>query len=148
MRCSKPHKKLWFWGFCFVLFCFVLLLDIFFIYISNVISFPGFLSKNPLSSFPTLLIKLPILSSWRWNYPTLGHRAFTGSRTSPSTDNRQGHPLLNMQLEPSVLPCVLFDWWFSPWELWLVDIVVLPMGLQTSSVPSVLSLTPPLRFCD
>ena len=33
------------------------------------------------------------------------------------------------------------------WEaygVWLVDIVVLPMRLQTSSVPSVLSLTPPL----
>ena len=29
------------------------------------------------------------------------------------------------------------------WGLWLVDIIVLPMGLQTPSVPSVLSLTPP-----
>ena len=44
-------------------------------------------------------------------------------------------------------PCVLFGWWFSPWELWkvwLVDIVVLPMGLQTPSASSV--LTPPLGF--
>jgi len=43
--------------------------------------------------------------------------------------------------------CVLFGWWFSPWELWevwLVDIVVLPMRLQTPLVPSVLSLTSPL----
>jgi len=51
-----------------------------------------------------------------------------------------------MWLEPWVTLCVLFDWWFSPWELWgfwLVDIVVFPMGLQTSSDPSVLSLTPP-----
>ena len=23
-----------------------------------------------------------------------------------------------MQLEPLVPPCVLFGWWFSPWELW------------------------------
>jgi hypothetical protein len=30
------------------------------------------------------------------------------------------------------------------WGGWLVDIVVLPMGLQTPSAPSVLSLTPPL----
>jgi hypothetical protein len=42
-----------------------------------------------------------------------------------------------MQLEPWVPPCVHFHWWFSPWELWggggvwLVDIVVLPMGLKT-----------------
>jgi hypothetical protein len=45
-------------------------------------------------------------------------------------------------------PCVLFDWWFSPWELWevgLVDVVVLPMVLQTSSAPSVLALTSPLK---
>jgi hypothetical protein len=45
-----------------------------------------------------------------------------------------------------VLPHPTTHWWFSPWELWgtwLVD-VVLPMGLQTPSAPSVLSLTPPL----
>jgi len=52
-----------------------------------------------------------------------------------------------MQLEPWVPPCVLFGWCFSPWELWgvwLVHIVVLLMGLQTPSAPSVLSLTPSL----
>jgi hypothetical protein len=58
-----------------------------------------------------------------------------------------------MWLELWVPPCVLFGWWFSPWELWrggggcvicFVDIVVLPMGLQTPSTPLVLSLTPPL----
>jgi hypothetical protein len=48
-----------------------------------------------------------------------------------------------MQLEL----CVLLGWLLSPWEfwgVWLVDIFVLPMGLQTPSAPSVLSLTPPL----
>jgi hypothetical protein len=48
-----------------------------------------------------------------------------------------------MQLEP----CILLVWWLSSWEVWevwLVDTVVLPMVLQTSSAPSVLSLTPPL----
>ena len=52
-----------------------------------------------------------------------------------------------MWLEPWVSPCVFFDWWFSPWELWgyrLVHIVVPPMGLQTSSDPWVLSLASPL----
>jgi hypothetical protein len=41
----------------------------------------------------------------------------------------------------------LFGWWFSLcelWGFWLVDIAFLPMGLQTSSAPSLLSLTPPL----
>jgi hypothetical protein len=44
-------------------------------------------------------------------------------------------------------PCVLFGWWFSPWELWrysFVHIAVSPMGLQAPSAPSVLSLAPPL----
>jgi hypothetical protein len=53
-----------------------------------------------------------------------------------------------MQLEPQAPSCVLLGLWLSPWELqgvWLVNIVVLPMGFQTPSFPSVLSLTPPLR---
>jgi len=36
-----------------------------------------------------------------------------------------------------------FGWWFSPWELWLVGIVVL-MWLQALSAPSIHSLTPPM----
>ena len=53
-----------------------------------------------------------------WHFPILGHRAFTGPRASPPIDVRQGHPLLPMWLEPWVLPCALFGWWFSFWELW------------------------------
>ena len=30
----------------------------------------------------------------------------------PSIDAIYGHPLLHMQLEPWVPPCVLFGWWF------------------------------------
>ena len=43
---------------------------------------------------------------------------YTGTRVSPPIDAREGHPLLYMQLEPWVPACVLFGWWFSPWELW------------------------------
>jgi hypothetical protein len=85
--------------------------------------------------------------SWSWNSPILGHRTFTGSRASPLIDDQLGHPLLHIQLEPQVPPCVFFDWWFSSKELsgyWLVHIDVPPMGLQTSSVPWVLSLAPSL----
>ena len=52
-----------------------------------------------------------------------------------------------MQLEPLVPPRVLFVWWFSSCELWVVrllDIVVLPMGLQSPSAASFLPLTLPL----
>jgi hypothetical protein len=58
-----------------------------------------------------------------------------------------GYLLLRMQLEPWITPCVLFDLWLSTWELcgvWLVDIVIPPMGLQTHSAPWVLSLVAPL----
>jgi hypothetical protein len=50
-----------------------------------------------------------------------------------------------MRLEPWVLPCVHFGWWFSPWELWeywWVHIVVSLMELQTHYAPWVLSLPP------
>ena len=107
------------------------LLDIFFIYLSNGVPFPSFPSKNPLS--PPLPAPQPTTPvSWPWHPLVLGHRTFTGPRASPPTDDLLGHPLLHMQLEPQVPPCVFFGWWFSPWELlgyWLVHIVVLPMGL-------------------
>jgi hypothetical protein len=39
----------------------------------------------------------------------------------------------------------LVPWISGGWgKVWLVDIVVLPMGLQTLSAPSVFSLTSPL----
>jgi hypothetical protein len=71
-------------------------------------------------------------------FPTLGHWAFTGPRASSPID---AHPLLYMWLEPWVPLCVFVGWWFRPWELWLADIVVLSMGLQTPSASSVFSLT-------
>jgi hypothetical protein len=98
-----------------------------------------FFSPKIPSSYPlTLLPNPPTPASWPWHSPTRRHRAFTGPRASPPIDVRLGHPLLHIQLEPWVPPCVLFGWWFSPWELWgywLVHIVVPPMGLQTPSAP-------------
>jgi hypothetical protein len=99
------------------------------------------LSPPPLPNPPTPTF-------WPWNYPTLGHRTFTRPRASPPIDGQLGHPLLRMQLETRVPPCVFFDWWFSPrelWRCWLVHIVVPPMRLQTPSAPWVLSLTPSLE---
>ena len=48
-----------------------------------------------------------------------------------------------MQLEPQVPQCVLFGWWFIPWELWgywLFHVAILPMELQIPSAPWVLLL--------
>jgi hypothetical protein len=62
-------------------------------------------------------------------------------------DDRLGHPLLHMQLEPWVPPYVFFGWCFSPcglWGYWIVHIVVPPMMLPTPLAPWVLSLAPSL----
>lgn len=91
---------------------------------------------------PTTPSCLPTLALHYTGAPNLGR-----TMTIPPTDAWQGHPLLHMWLEPWVASCVLFGWWFSPselWGIWLVDIVVFPMMLQTPSAPSVLSLSPPL----
>jgi hypothetical protein len=87
------------------------------------------------------------LDSRPWNSSTLRHKAFIGPRASPSIDEWLGHPLVHMQLEPWVQPCVFFGWWFSPWKLWgywFIHIVVPHNRLQTPSTPLVLSLTPSL----
>jgi len=82
-------------------------------------------------------------TSTPWHSPTLGIK-------QPRAKGFSSHwcpTRLHMQLEPWIPPCVLFVWWSSPWEFWgfwLVNIVVLPIGLQTPSATSVLSLTTPL----
>jgi hypothetical protein len=124
-------------------------LDITFIYISNVIPFPDLPPPwNPHLILPPLVLwqcsnthpptpTSPPLITLHWAIKWV----FIEPKNSPPIDAWQGYPLLCMKLEPCVFPC----WWLSPWEfwgVWLVDIVVLPMGLQTPSTPSVLSLTP------
>jgi hypothetical protein len=94
---------------------------------------------------PPRLPNPPTFTSWPWHSPILGHRTFRRPRASPHIDGRLGHPLLHMQLETQVPPCVFFDWWFSLWKLWgywLVHIIGPPIGLQTPSAPWVLSLAP------
>jgi hypothetical protein len=101
---------------------FPFLLDIFFIYISNVIPCPTPIPTPglPVSPLPLLL--------WGCSYthpPTSAsppsiplhwgiYGAFIGPRTSPLTDVWQCQLLLYMQLEP----CVLLGWWLSLWEIW------------------------------
>jgi hypothetical protein len=89
----------------------------YFLYL-HLFTFPGFPSKIFYPLPLPLLTNPPTPTSYPWYSPTLGHRAFTGPRDSPPIDDRLGHPLLHIQLEPWVPPWVLFGWQFSPWELW------------------------------
>jgi hypothetical protein len=75
--------------------------------------------NHPAPSSLPLLSNPPTPACWTWHFPTLGHRAFTGPRASPCIDDLQGHPLLHMQLEPWIPPCVFFGWLFSPREILL-----------------------------
>lgn len=73
---------------------------------------------------------------------------FTWPRVSLSTDARSGDPLLYMQLDPLVLPCVFFGCLFTLYELyrgWLVYTIVLPMELQIPLAPLIIPLCPPLE---
>jgi hypothetical protein len=74
-----------------------------------------------------------------WHFSTLEQRAFTGPRVFPPIGARQNHPLLHIWLEPLSPPCVR-----ELFVVWLVDNIALPMVLQTTPSPLVLSLTPPL----
>ena len=71
------------------------------------------LSPKPLYPPPALLHNLPTPASSPRHSPILGHKTFTRPRASPPIDDRLGHPLLHMQLEPWDPPCVFFSWWFS-----------------------------------
>jgi hypothetical protein len=94
--------------------------------------------------FPLPLLPNPHTpTSQPWHSPILEHRTFTGARDSHPIDGLLGHPLLHMQLEPWVPPCVFFGWWFSPrelWGYWLVHIVVPHMGLQIPSAREYFSI--------
>jgi hypothetical protein len=129
------------------------------IYISSVIPFPVFPLELPytLPPSPVSLRVLPLSPTYQLPSHRPGISLHWGIKPSQVQgpllliDARQCHSLLHMPLEP----WVLFGWWFSPWELrvggwafWLVDIVVLPMGLQTLSAASVLTLSPHINLFE
>jgi len=61
--------------------------------------------------------------------------------------SNKAHPLLHMGLERWIAHVYYLDGDLvlgNLWGVWLVDIVVLPIGLHAPSVTPVLSLTPPL----
>ena len=106
-----------------------------------------FPAKIPYPLLPPAAPQPTHSHSQTWHSPILGHRAFIGPRASPPIDDQLGLSLLHVQLEPQVLSCGFFNWWFSSkelWGYWLVHIAVPSMGLQTPSAPWVPSLVPSL----
>jgi hypothetical protein len=83
--------------FSFLFFSFFSFL-FFFFYISNVIPFSIFPSKNP-SPLPSLPALQHTYSQFLAQaFPKLGHRNFTRTSVSPPIDDLLVHPLLHMQL--------------------------------------------------
>jgi hypothetical protein len=128
-------------------------LDILFIHISNVISLPGFPSGNPLPPPPPASMRVLPPSTHTLMPPNPGIPLYLG--TKPSQVQR---PLLTLMSDKAI-PWYICHWSYgslhvyslvgglvpgSSEDLWLVDIIVLPMGLQTPSVPSVIFLIPQL----
>jgi hypothetical protein len=83
-------------------FLFYFLLDIFFIYVSNAIPFPSFLSESSLYPPTALLSKPHNPTSWPWHSPILGHIIFERPKASPFIDGRLGflidHTLLQWNI--------------------------------------------------
>jgi hypothetical protein len=155
-------------SFFFLFFSFIffggvlLLLDIFFIYISNVI-YP--LSRSPTPSEILYPIPVPLLL-WGCSpvHPLPPPHPLIHLHWGIEPSQDQG-PLIPLMPDKAIL-CYICSWCHgflhvyslvgglvpgSSGGIWLVlpmglqtSYVVLPMGLQTSSAPSVFSLTPPL----
>jgi hypothetical protein len=91
-------------------------------------------SLNPTSSGLCLphalnrVLRHPTAQWWPWGVHSwvLPHPAALATPPPRQT--------LDSIFNPQAPPCVLLGWWFSPWEIWvgvwLVDIVVLPMGCK------------------
>ena len=135
---------------CIQFLFFFVLLDILCIKISNVIPFPSFLSgtPSPIPPSPASMRMLPLPPTqplpphcpsiplhWELSLHKTKDLSSYWCQTMPSSATYAARAMgLSM--------CTL---WFVVWELWglwLVDIVVLPVSLQTPSAPSVLSPTP------
>ena len=107
------------------------LLDIFFMYISDVFQVSP--SETPYAIPPPpasmrVLLYPPTSIFPGIPLPTLGHWTPSGLRASSPTDVQQGHPLLHMWAQAWVPPCVHFGWWSSSQELW--GVLFPPLGCK------------------
>jgi hypothetical protein len=125
-------------GFIFLFSCFFFLFLLFSLFTFQMLSPPKKPNQptNQTNKQKTVPSHLPLLTnpptpaSLSWHSTIKVHRAFTRPRASPLLDVPHVHPLLLIWLKPWVPPCVLFGWWFRPWEVWgfwMVHIVVLPV---------------------
>jgi hypothetical protein len=85
-----------------ILYVFSFLLDIYLFTFQMISHFLISPLKITYSLTSPLITNPHTPTSFSWHSPTLGHRAFTGTRASPPIGNWQDHPLLHMGLEPCV----------------------------------------------
>jgi hypothetical protein len=123
------------------------LLDIFYIYISNVISFPDFPSNPPVLSPLPLFTNPPTPASRTRHSSTLWLEHSQGQGPIfPLMTNKAVHYYICNWSHGSHHVYFLFVGLFpgSFHGYWLVHIVVPLMGLQTLSAPWIFSIAPPL----
>ena len=133
--------------YVYVIFCKFLLI-ILFNWTSNVIPLPCFPSANPQSTPPPASMRM---LPYQPTHLCITALAFPYAGAS-SLHRTKG--LLSYW--PQIRPCSaiyaagamgpslwLFGYWFSPWRFWRIWLVEIG---QTSSAPSVLALTPPMRL--
>jgi hypothetical protein len=114
--------------------------------------YPCFQCMTPIpSAFPFASLRMllhPLTHSHliALESPYNGTSSLHRTKGPPPIDSRKGHPLLHMYLESMIPSCILFGWWFSLRDLWMIQWVdiVLPMGMQSPSAPSLLPLALPL----
>ena len=129
--------------------CVLFLLIILFIYISNDISFLVTLPQTPqpisLLPLPLAFMSAPPPIHSLLNHPYSIPLHWSIKPPSPPIDLKQDHPLLLCIWGPGSLH-IYSGWWFSPQEFWAVQVVdiVLLMGLEFPSAPSVFPLALPL----
>jgi hypothetical protein len=110
------------------------LLDIFFIYISNVITFPGFCSENPLFPLPS-----PCSPTHPLPLPGPGIPLYWG--TDPSQDQGPLLPLITTR--PFSAICTVGAMGLSMCTLWLVIESLGTLGIQVGSYCSSYRATNP-----
>jgi hypothetical protein len=100
----------------------IILLTIFFVYISNIISISGLPSSNPPPYSPPLCLYKGGHSPTHPLPPESSSILFSEATSLHRTKHLPSYWCQKRQSSAAyvawIYSCILFSWWFSPWEIW------------------------------